>query len=136
MGTDAQSGAVDRRAREYRRIVASFDVLDVPEGARAEIMEALESSAWDWFRDCDGCTGVSEIYWPTRYFPPCLRHDFDCALGNGGLEASRRFYRLMRAYGVNRVQAGVRAAGVTLAWYGWFKWWRALACASFGAWRV
>jgi hypothetical protein len=33
-----------------------------------------------------------------------------------------RFYRLQRAYGVSPARAGMRAAGVTLAWYAWLKW--------------
>jgi hypothetical protein len=32
-----------------------------------------------------------------------------------------RFYRIQRAYGVGALRAGLRAAGVTLAWYGWLK---------------
>ena len=89
---------------------------------RQLIIEAVESDAWDWFRDCDGCTLVSELYWPTIYFPPCLRHDFDCVTGQGGWEASKRFYRLQRAYAVGRFRAGIRAGTVTLAWYAWLKW--------------
>ena len=110
------------RATERHRILESFDVLNVPAGIQAEILEALDSPRWDWFRDCDGCTCVSEIYWPTKYFPPCLRHDFDCQTRNGGWQASMRFYRIQRAYGMSAVRAGVRAAGVTLAWYAWLKW--------------
>ena len=72
-----RSAGLDRET-ERRRIIESFDVLNVPEGIQALIREALDSDKWDWFRDCDGCTAVSEIYWPTIYFPPCLRHDFDC----------------------------------------------------------
>jgi len=105
-----------------RSIIGSFDVLSVPEDIQALIIEALDSDKWDWFRDCDGCTGVSEIYWPTIYFPPCLRHDFDCATGHNGWETSKRFYRIQRAYGVERVRAGARVVGVTLAWYGCLKW--------------
>jgi hypothetical protein len=100
----------------------SFEVLSVPEDIQALIREALDSDKWDWFRDCDGCTGVSEVYWPTIYFPPCLRHDFDCHTGHNGLEASRRFYRTQRAYGVEAVRAGARAVGVTVAWYAWLRW--------------
>jgi hypothetical protein len=45
--------------------------------------------------------------------------------GNGW-QASMRFYRIQRAYGVGAMRAGVRAAGVTAAWYGWLKWrWQA-----------
>ena len=80
----------DGRRVERHRIVESFDVFSVPAGIQAEIREALDSAAWDWFRDCDGYTCVSEIYWPTKYFPPCLRHDFDCATGHNGMGASRR----------------------------------------------
>jgi hypothetical protein len=120
--TAAGQAATNARQAEYARIVQSFAVFSVPADIRTEILEALHSSAWDWYRDCDGCTCVSEIYWPTKYFPPCLRHDFDCATGHNGTAASRRFYRIQRAYGVNRVQAGARAMGVTVAWYAWLKW--------------
>ena len=116
-----RSAGLDR-AREYRRVIESFDVLDVPEDVRTLIREALDSPLWDWFQDCDGCTGVSEIYWPTIYFPPCLRHVFDCHIGQNGWQTSRRFYRTQRACGVEKIRAGARVAGVTLAWYAWFKW--------------
>ena len=108
--------------KEYQRIIESFDVLSVPADIQALIRDALESDKWDWFTDCDGCTGVSEIYWPTIYFPPCLRHDFDWSTGNGGWESNVRFYRIQCAYGVSRFRAGVRLVGVTLAWYAWLKW--------------
>ena len=110
------------RETERRRILESFDVLDISPTLRALVAEALDSKAWDWFEECDGCTAVSELYWPTIYFPPCLRHDFDCVTGRGGWEASKRFYRLQRAYGVGRIRSGIRAGAVTLAWYAWLKW--------------
>ena len=116
-----RSGNLDR-ATERHRIIESFDVFSVPEDIQALIREALDSDHWDWFRDCDGCTGVSEIYWPTIYFPPCLRHDFDCATGHNGWQASLRFYRIQRAYGVDAVRSGVRALGVTVAWWAWMRW--------------
>lgn len=109
--------ALDRQS-EYARILASFEVLSVPADARAEILEALHAPNWDWFTQCDGCTAVSEVYWPTRYFPPCLRHDYDWAVGNPIPAANLRFYRLQRIYGMSRFRASLRFAGVTLA-YGW-----------------
>jgi hypothetical protein len=116
-----RSMGLDRKM-ERDRIIDSFAVLNVPEDVQGLIMEALDSDRWDWFKDCDGCTGVSEMYWPTIYFPPCVRHDFDCATGNNGWEASLRFYRVQRAYGVDRVRAGARAFGVTVAFYAWLQW--------------
>ena len=110
------------RATERRRIIVSFDVLNVPADVQALVREALDSDKWDWFKDCDGCTAVSEIYWPTIYFPPCLRHDFDWHTGNGGWASNVRFYRVQRAYGVGAIRAGIRTAGVMLSWYAWFKW--------------
>ena len=110
------------RATEYRRIIESFDVLNVPADIQALIREALDSDKWDWFTDCDGCTGVSDVYWPTIYFPPCLRHDFDWGTGNGGWDANVRFYRTQCAYGMGSVRAGVRFLGVTISWFAWFKW--------------
>lgn len=117
-----RSLADDARRRERDRIVRSFDVFSVPQDIRAEIIEALDSKRWDWFKDCDGCTCVTEIFWPTKYFPPCVRHDYDCRIGTSGPVASARFYRIQRAYGVGRVRASGRCMGVFVAWYAWFKW--------------
>ena len=114
-------GKLDRMT-EYRRIMESFEVLSVPVAVRVLVREALDSRDWDWFKDCDGCTGVSEVYWPTKYFPPCLRHDFDWQTGYGGWEANARFYRIQRAYGMGALQAGARFVGVTVSWFAWFKW--------------
>jgi hypothetical protein len=107
---------------ERSRIVASFEVFNLPELERREILEALDSDKWDWYTECDGCTAVSEVYWPNKYFPPCLRHDFDFVTSKEGVAANARFYRMQRAYGMNRVRAGIRWTGVTLAWFAWFKW--------------
>ena len=110
------------RDKERSRIIESFAVFSVSEGIQALILEALDSANWDWFRDCDGCTAVSEVYWPTIYFPPCLRHDFDWFTGNGGWKSNVRFYRIQLAYGMSPIRAGIRFAGVSLAWFGWYKW--------------
>ena len=110
------------RETERRRIIQSFDVFDVPADIQALIREALDSDKWDWFRDCDGCTSVSEIYWPTIYFPPCLRHDFDCHIGNNGWQTSRRFYHIQRAYGVDAFRSGLRVAGVIFWYYACLRW--------------
>ncbi|MBU4459192.1 MAG: phospholipase [Verrucomicrobia bacterium] len=123
------------RMAERRRIVASFKVFGVPREEQAEILEAIDSPAWDWFRDCDGCTCVSESYWPTKFFPPCLRHDFDWFVGHSVWESNRRFYRLSRRYRMTRLRAGWRFVGVTLGWYGFFKWrrmWRRRRGAEVG----
>ena len=111
------------RLTEYHRIIESFDVLNVPPEIQAEIREALDSKEWDWM-DSHGCTCVSEDYWPTIYYPPCLRHDFDWQTGNGGWTSNRRFYRIQRAYGVTRLESATRWLGVTLAWYTVAKWTR------------
>ena len=113
------------RESERRRIEKSFDVFSLSDEHRALIVEALDSDAWDWFEDCDGCTAVSELHWPTKYFPPCLRHDFDWIRGRGDWAASRRFFDLQRAYGVPVWRAALRAGAVTVVWYAW-GWWRRL----------
>ncbi len=118
-----RSSGLDRET-ERKRIEKSFKVFSLSAEHRAWILEALHSDEWDWFRDCDGCTGVSEVYWPTIYFPPCLRHDFDWMRGNGGMAGSRKFYALQRAYGMPRWRSGIRAGAVTVVWYGWSKWWK------------
>jgi len=118
-----EDGAVElTRAGERERIEKSFDVFGLGPRERAEILEAMDSTDWDWFRHCDGCTAVSELYWPTPFFPPCLRHDFDWIRGDGGWTACRRFFRLQRAYRVPRWRAALRTAGVLVAWYAWGRW--------------
>ncbi len=116
-----RSAGLDRET-ERRRIEKSFTVFDLSARQRELITEALDSNEWDWFRDCDGCTGVSQIYWPTIYFPPCLRHDFDWIMGNGGLAGSKIFYELQRAYGMTRFRSGLRSGAVTVVWYAWARW--------------
>ena len=115
--------ALNREA-ERRRIIKSFDVFSLSQEHRALISEALDSQDWDWFTCCDGCTAVSELHWPTKYFPPCLRHDFDWIRGKGDWSACRRFYELQRAYGVPIWRSALRSGAVTVAWYAWGKWTR------------
>jgi hypothetical protein len=112
------------RTGERARIERSFDVFGLSPEHRALIVAALDAEAWDWFDDCDGCTCVSELHWPTKYFPPCVRHDFDCVRGKGDWQASRRFYALQRAYGVPVWRSSLRAGAVTAFWYAWGRWWR------------
>jgi hypothetical protein len=114
------------RASERARIKKSFDVFSLSEEHRALIIEAMDSHAWDWFEECDGCTGVSELHWPTKYFPPCLRHDFDWrhTSGGGDVAASKTFYDLQRAYGVPIWRSALRSTAVTIKWYGRARWQR------------
>ncbi len=106
------------RESERKRIETSFEVFGLTTEQREWVLEAMDSPEWDWYEDCDGCTAVSEAHWPTKYFPPCLRHDYDWMRGDGGWEASVRFYELQRAYGMSVWRAGLRAGAVTVFWYG------------------
>jgi hypothetical protein len=110
------------RAEELKRILDSFDVLEIPGDVQKLVLQAVTDREWDWFKRCDGCTCVSEAYWPTKYFPPCLRHDYDWQTGRGGWEANARFYRIQRAYRMSALVAGTRFIGVTVSWFAWFKW--------------
>jgi hypothetical protein len=108
--------------RERMRIEKSFLVFDLTPEQQECILEAMDSAEWEWFKDCDGCTAVSELHWPTKYFPPCVRHDYDWMRGRGDWEASKRFYQLQRAYGAPVWRSGLRALAVTLVWYGGARW--------------
>lgn len=110
------------RAHERRRIVDSFNVLNIGAREQLEVLEALDSPKWDWLTDCDGCSAVSEVYWPNKYYPPCVRHDYDFLTSANGMESNARFYRLQRAYGMTKARAAVRWLGVTVGWFGWYKW--------------
>jgi len=110
--------------REYLRIKSSFEFFSVPDRAEQEILQCLHDDiSWDWHRDCDGCTCVSEPGWPSKYYPPCIRHDYDWQTGNGGWVSNARFMRLNKVYRMEGWRARARWTGVTIAWYGWVKWW-------------
>ena len=126
-GGGDNSAKCGTKEQERTRIVESFGVFGLGERERSEILEALDSDKWDWYEECDGCTLVSEVYWPNKYFPPCLRHDFDFLTSGEGMVANARFYRIMRAYGMTRARSAVRWLGVTAAWFAWFKWRNAIA---------
>lgn len=115
------------RYREYVRIYGSFKLLNIPKAVQALVLEALHSDQWDWFKECDGCTCVSEPGWPSKYYPPCVRHDYEWRTGRGGWDSNARFYALSRAYHMEGWRSGMRWFGVTLGWYGWMKWWKMLA---------
>ncbi len=110
------------KEKEYKRIVNSFDLFNVPELERAEILEALDDERWDWYEDCDGCTGVDEDGWPTKYYPPCVRHDYDCWFGHNVHKSTSRFTRLNKIYRMKPWKYRARHIGVYVAWYVWFKW--------------
>lgn len=118
------------KEKELRRIRLSYTCFDIPLWLREKLEEAVSStnSKWDWYKDCDGCTCVSEMYWRSKYFPPCLLHDFQWATGDGGWSSNRDFYRSQQCYGMSRLVSGIRWLGVTIAWYAFSKWWKLLFC--------
>lgn len=109
------------REGEKERIAMSFEEYLIPPEDAEIIMEAMNSTEWDWYVDTDGCTGVSN-QWPTKYSPPCLVHDWMWQSGRGGAGADRVFLRLMLDYKVPVIVAYSRYIGVRIAWYMWFKW--------------
>lgn len=106
---------------EKQRILDSFKVYGPPPVFKALIMEALESKEWDWFTDMDGCTGVAD-YWPTRFHPACLVHDFHWRIGRGGEVSDLIFKDLMEIYSMAKSKATLRFLGVRMAWIFVYKW--------------
>ena len=92
------------------------------------IMDAYDDRhkiGWDW-RESDGCTGVSERYWVSRYFPPCVAHDYACERANRAktrkeadkirAEGDKYFFKANLAYGLPWVVCVVRHIGVRSYW--------------------
>ena len=108
---------------EYKRIIGSFSLLDIGETEQQEILEALhDETEWDWWEDCDGCSCVSEPGWPTKYYPPCLRHDYDWGK-NPTIASNMRFKRLNKAYHMDTWRAVARFIGVCVS-LPFYKTWR------------
>ena len=109
------------RRTERNRIIKSFDVYDVPDIYRDLIKLAIESNHWDWFNDMDGCSFVPD-YWKTKFYPPCLVHDYHWRTGRGGYWSDRIFLELMEIYSLPKWQRNLRFVMVRVGWFGFYKW--------------
>jgi hypothetical protein len=106
--------------REEKRILDSFGVYDVPDDYKILIQNAINSEEWDWFKDCDGCS-LTWNYWPTKFSPPCLVHDYHWRTGRGGYWSDKIFLELMKIYSIPRWQRTFRFSLVRVGWFLYFK---------------
>ena len=123
--------AINFRLNEYDRMMASLK--GKPDDVRAWVIRAYNAKDWDWITS-DGCSGpgptdrvdpldalASNCGWLTRYYPPCVAHDYECYVAHRmwrqgfwrlsyrtRWEADKMFYRVSRAYGMSRFRAGFR----------------------------
>lgn len=111
---------IEKRQQEKQRILESFEVYEVPDYVQYVIIEAIDSQDWNWI-EMDGCTAVPD-YWPTRYNPACLVHDFMWATGRGGAKSDYIFKRLSMIYGMPSGQSTRRYIGVRIFWFLAYKW--------------
>ena len=102
---------IDADVRQY--ILAAYDITD----------------EWDYRKDSDGCTMVSEVHSPAgTKFPPCVMHDYlrNVLVSKGIMPINNcdyLFYKAQWQFGMNRLRAGARAIFVrTIAWWLWFRW--------------
>ena len=109
------------REREKQRIIDSFGVYDVPNEYIVLIQRAIDSNEWDWFLDMDGCSFVPN-YWPTKFHPACLVHDYYWRTGRGGYWSDRIFLELMEIYSMPKFKRTKRFVGVRVGWFLYFKW--------------
>lgn len=109
--------------KEYKRIVVSLDSFFVPQVYRDMVMEALHDEiSWDWYKDCDGCTCVSEPGWPSKYYPPCVLHDYMWRTNKGGMVSNGIFLEMTVLYHAPKMWSYTCYLGVTLSWLLWAKW--------------
>lgn len=95
-----------KQGREY-----GFDAL--------QIKEAIFDKRWNPAIEFDGCSMVQDLYHP---FWPCLKHDYDWIVGEGGIEADKRFYNNLKQSGFATWRAKLWFFGVRAAWLLWYKW--------------
>jgi hypothetical protein len=84
-----------------------------------EMKEVIYDKRWDPVKEFNGCTLVQD---PLHPFWPCVRHDYDWVVGNGGIEADRRFYNNLKQAGMLSFKARMWFIGVRLGWVLWYKW--------------
>jgi hypothetical protein len=106
---------------EIQRIKDTFHLYNLPKEFADIILEALYSTEWDWFTDCDGCTGVPDLTY-LKYHPACIVHDYFWVTGRGGKVSDKIFFKLMLLYKKGWTVSLARYTAVKLAWVGWYKW--------------
>ncbi len=109
------------KEQERQRIIDSFDVYDVPLYFRELTIQALNSTDWDWFNEMDGCS-CAPNYWPTRFNPPCLVHDYLWRTGRGGIISDKIFLKHMKIYSMPKFQRVFRFVAVRVGWLLFYKW--------------
>ncbi len=77
------------------------------------ITEAYESG---YFILSDGCTLVSELFWPVKA-AGCVSHDYTFFKGWPFRKANKLMYRIHRYFGNTRSRSGVRWLGVWIGGY-------------------
>ena len=102
------------------RVVASFDVYNVPYVYQEMILESFDARDWDIMK-MDGCTGVFD-YWPNKMSPACTPHDFQFTSGRGGHVSNVLFYEVCKMYTLPAAKSYRRYIGTRIGWALWFKW--------------
>jgi len=100
--------------KEYKRIVDSFTVFDVPKEHQQWILEALHDICeWEWYEDCNGANFVSEHIWKTKYHPAYVYHDYAWSRWGATLRSNKRMWLLQNDYGMSKFRSSLRWLGVT-----------------------
>jgi len=124
--------SLQRERDEYLKMQLSIQLFQPSEVVKTAILEAYHDPNWPWQKS-DGCTGVSEIYFPKGFkFPPCVMHDHKCHLASLAktrkernvlrLEGDNLLYLANRDYGVSRIRSKARWLGVRIYWNFWGRW--------------
>lgn len=114
---------------------------------RIQVWNAIEAAyndpTWNWDKESDGCTGVSECNYPLNFrHPVCVMHDHQCKKAWEAPTSQQRDFRRrngdrlfrwgMIDYEIPSGQAWTRWLGVRLAWICWIRWLPATHLARFG----
>jgi hypothetical protein len=98
-------------AREYERMEQALGVFEprLTPDLIAKVREAYNAPDWNW-RFSNGCNVVDERFWPNRYFPPCVTHDYACVRANKAKtrkeadairkQGDKDFFELNKAFGL------------------------------------
>ena len=114
----------------YIRIVSSFVTFDISTRHQQWVLEALhDEETWDWYKDCNGATFVSEPGWKGRHSPPYVRHDYKWEKEGPTWKSNVEMRELQVDYGMDDWRSDLRFAGVTFIGMPvyktvrWFKSW-------------
>jgi len=92
-----------------------------------ELRKIVLDVRWNPTLDYNGCNIIQDKYHP---YVPCLIHDFDWLVGDGGYKTDVEFRKNLERFGTSKNKSFLMFLGVRIGWLFWYKWGKKLKKAK------